>query len=73
MAAFGAVAIGSTGLGAVVMAWVEANPRLEWRWIQWIQYSTSTSYPAPTTLMLDDLRLLSADLSVPYYLLGFEV
>ena len=38
MAAFGAVAIGSTGLGPVIMAWVEANPKLEWRWIQWIQY-----------------------------------
>jgi len=39
MAAFGAVAIGATGLGPVVMAWVEANTKLEWRWIQWIQYS----------------------------------
>jgi len=39
MAAFGAVAIGATGLGAVVMSWVEANTKLEWRWIQWIQYS----------------------------------
>lgn len=28
-----------TGLGPVTMSWVEANPRLEWRWIQWIQFS----------------------------------
>jgi hypothetical protein len=42
MAIFGTAAIASTGIGAVVFGWVEANPKLEWRWIQWVQYSASS-------------------------------
>lgn len=40
MAVFAFFAMLGTGLGPVMMAWVEANPRLEWRWIQWIELST---------------------------------
>lgn len=39
MALFGFVAMFATGLGPAIMAWVEANPKLEWRWIQWLQLS----------------------------------
>jgi len=31
------------GLAPVIFSWVEANPRFEWRWIQWFQMSTSYS------------------------------
>jgi hypothetical protein len=27
------------GLAPVIFSWVEANPRFEWRWIQWFQMS----------------------------------
>lgn len=37
MSLFAVAALGGTGLGPVVAGWVEMNPRLEWRWIQWIQ------------------------------------
>ncbi|TCD62574.1 hypothetical protein EIP91_006724 [Steccherinum ochraceum] len=36
MAVFAVAAIGGTGLGPVAAGWIEMNPRLEWRWIQWI-------------------------------------
>ena len=28
--------VGTTGLGPVFAGYVEMNPHLEWRWIQWI-------------------------------------
>lgn len=37
MSIFSVAALGGTGLGPVIAGWVEMNPRLEWRWIQWIQ------------------------------------
>lgn len=37
MSIFSLAAIGGTGLGAVMAGWVEMNPHLGWRWIQWIQ------------------------------------
>ncbi|KAH8104030.1 MFS general substrate transporter [Cristinia sonorae] len=36
MAIFSVAAIGGTGLGPVAAGWVEMNPHLRWRWIQWI-------------------------------------
>ncbi|KAF4610850.1 hypothetical protein D9613_006630 [Agrocybe pediades] len=37
MSIFAVVAVGGTGLGPVYAGWIEMNPNLEWRWIQWIQ------------------------------------
>lgn len=37
MSLFAVAAIGGTGFGPIYAGWVEMNPRLEWRWIQWIQ------------------------------------
>ena len=37
MALFSIAAIGGTGLGPVASGWIEMNPHLGWRWIQWIQ------------------------------------
>jgi len=36
MAIYSLVGIGGTGLGPVAAGWIEMNPRLQWRWIQWI-------------------------------------
>jgi MFS family permease len=36
MAIYSLVGIGGTGLGPAVAGWVEMNPHLQWRWIQWI-------------------------------------
>ena len=38
MSVFAIAAIGGTGLGPVIAGWVEMNPHLEWRWIQWLQF-----------------------------------
>lgn len=37
MAWFSIAAIFSLGLSPVMAGWVEMNPKLEWKWIQWIQ------------------------------------
>ena len=36
MSLYSLCAIGSVGLGPVAAGWIEMNPRLQWRWIQWI-------------------------------------
>ena len=35
MSVFTFAVIGSTGLGSVAAGWIEMNPHLGWRWIQW--------------------------------------
>lgn len=37
MALFSAAAVGGTGVGPIFAGWIEMNPRLDWRWIQWVQ------------------------------------
>jgi MFS family permease len=37
MAIFSVAALSGTGLGPLAAGWIEMNPKLEWRWIQWIQ------------------------------------
>ncbi|KAF9078033.1 MFS polyamine transporter [Rhodocollybia butyracea] len=37
MSLFAVAAIGGTGFGPLYAGWVQMNPKLEWRWIQWIQ------------------------------------
>jgi hypothetical protein len=36
MSAYSLLAFAGNGFGALVGGWTEANPKLEWRWIQWI-------------------------------------
>lgn len=36
MSIFTAAAIGGNGLGPIAGGWIEMNPHLGWRWIQWI-------------------------------------
>jgi MFS family permease len=44
MSIYSLAAIGGTGLGPVVAGWVELNPRLQWRWIQWIHMMSVRSH-----------------------------
>ncbi|KAJ2929472.1 hypothetical protein H1R20_g7617, partial [Candolleomyces eurysporus] len=37
MSFFTLVAVGANGLGPVFAGWIEHNPNLEWKWIQWVQ------------------------------------
>lgn len=37
MSFFAVTAVGGTGLGPAFAGWIEMNPKLGWRWIQWIQ------------------------------------
>lgn len=36
MAIYSFAAMGGTGLGPIAAGFIEMNPRLQWRWIQWI-------------------------------------
>ena len=36
MSIFSLMAVGGTGFGPVYAGWIEINPNLEWKWIQWI-------------------------------------
>lgn len=38
MAMFSFAAVGCTGVGAVAAGWIEQNPHLGWRWIQWVHF-----------------------------------
>ncbi|KAH7908595.1 major facilitator superfamily domain-containing protein [Hygrophoropsis aurantiaca] len=44
MSIFALAAVASTGLGPVISGWVDANPHLGWRWIQWIHAMFTGAY-----------------------------
>ncbi|KAJ7623748.1 MFS polyamine transporter [Roridomyces roridus] len=44
MAIFSVAAVGGSGIGPLVAGWIEANPKLEWRWIEWIQLILCGAY-----------------------------
>ncbi|KAJ7095471.1 MFS polyamine transporter [Mycena crocata] len=56
MAIFSVAALGGTGLGPVVAGWVELNPKLEWRWIQWIQMIICGVYSLVVPLVMRETR-----------------
>lgn len=49
MSIFALVAVGGAGISPVFSGWIEMNPRLRWRWIEWIQlmyvYFQRNTYP----------------------------
>jgi len=47
MSIFAVVAVGGTGFGPVYAGWIEMNPNLEWRWIQWIQMMSEFIHNIP--------------------------
>lgn len=54
MSIYSLAAIGGTGLGPIVAGWVEMNPRLQWRWIQWIHMTCVTPPTIPHGLNIMD-------------------
>ncbi|KAG1834348.1 major facilitator superfamily domain-containing protein [Suillus subluteus] len=49
-------AIASSGLGPMIAGWIEANPSLQWRWIQWIQAIVSGVCSISMLLILRETR-----------------
>lgn len=45
MSIYALVAVGGTGLGPVAAGWIEMNPHLQWRWIQWIHMMSVSAPP----------------------------
>ncbi|KAF8159888.1 MFS polyamine transporter [Crassisporium funariophilum] len=56
MAIFALTAVGGTGLGPVVAGWIEMNPKLEWKWIQWIQMIIAAIYLVLVPLVMRETR-----------------
>ena len=36
MALFTLIALGATGIGPAYAGWIEMNPKLEWKWVEWV-------------------------------------
>ncbi|KAF9461064.1 major facilitator superfamily domain-containing protein [Collybia nuda] len=56
MSIFVLSAIGGTGLGPIVAGWIEMNPQLEWRWIEWIQMMLCGFYLVLLPFILKETR-----------------
>ncbi|KAG1817105.1 major facilitator superfamily domain-containing protein [Suillus subaureus] len=56
MAFFALVAVVGTGLGPVIAGVIEANPRLGWRWIQWIHVMFTGAYFISVVLLMKETR-----------------
>ncbi|WVQ98033.1 hypothetical protein IAU59_005155 [Kwoniella sp. CBS 9459] len=55
-AIFSFTAIAGSGLGPVMFCWVESNPRLEWRWVWWIQSIMIAVFIPVISLILRETR-----------------
>ncbi|KAJ7249547.1 major facilitator superfamily domain-containing protein, partial [Mycena haematopus] len=56
MAIFSVAALGGSGLGPLAAGWVETNPKLQWRWIQWIQMIICGVYSLAVPLIMRETR-----------------
>ncbi len=56
MGMFAFCAVFGTSIAPVGMAWVEMNPKLEWRWIQWIQIILVGAYLPLIPLLMPETR-----------------
>ncbi|KAG0698233.1 MFS general substrate transporter [Suillus ampliporus] len=56
MAFFTLVAVAGTGLGLVFAGIIEADPRLGWRWIQWIHVMFTGAYFISVVLLMKETR-----------------
>ncbi|KAJ8586462.1 MFS general substrate transporter [Rhizopogon salebrosus TDB-379] len=48
--------IASMGLGPTIAGWIEANPSMGWRWIQWIHVIVSGMYVVSVLLFMTETR-----------------
>ncbi|KAG0703948.1 MFS general substrate transporter [Suillus ampliporus] len=56
MSLYALAVIASAGLGPLVAGWIEANPSLEWRWIQWIHAIVSGVYSISVFIFMRETR-----------------
>ncbi|KAJ8591033.1 MFS general substrate transporter [Rhizopogon salebrosus TDB-379] len=56
MAFFALVAVAATGLGPVIAGVIEAEPRLGWRWIQWIHVIFTGTYFISVVVLMKETR-----------------
>ncbi|CCM02601.1 uncharacterized protein FIBRA_04704 [Fibroporia radiculosa] len=57
MSFFAAAAIGGTGLGCVASGWIEQNPHLGWRWIQWIHAILGAVFVIAVPILMTETRV----------------
>ncbi|WVW78489.1 hypothetical protein I302_100444 [Kwoniella bestiolae CBS 10118] len=55
-AIFAFSAIAGSGLGPFIFCWVESNPKLQWRWIWWIQAMMIAALIIPIFLVMRETR-----------------
>lgn len=48
--------VASSGLGPMIAGWIEANPSLQWRWIQWIHVIVGGVYSISMLLIMSETR-----------------
>ncbi|KAG2743990.1 MFS general substrate transporter [Suillus brevipes Sb2] len=56
MAFFALIAVAGTGLGPLIAGVIEANPRLGWRWIQWVHVMFTGAYFISVVLFMKETR-----------------
>ncbi|KIP03425.1 hypothetical protein PHLGIDRAFT_110854 [Phlebiopsis gigantea 11061_1 CR5-6] len=56
MSIFSVGTIGFTGLGAVAAGWIEMNPHLGWRWIQWIHLIVTAAFTVSVPFLMRETR-----------------
>ncbi|KAG2144581.1 major facilitator superfamily domain-containing protein [Suillus clintonianus] len=56
MAFFALVAVAGTGLGPLIAGVIEYNPRLGWRWIQWVHVMFTGAYFISVVLFMKETR-----------------
>ncbi|WRT64796.1 uncharacterized protein IL334_001730 [Kwoniella shivajii] len=55
-AIFAFAAIAGSGIGPFIFCWVETNPKLQWRWIWWIQAMMIAALIIPIFLVMRETR-----------------
>lgn len=57
MSLYSFAVVSSLGLGSLVAGWIEANPKLGWRWIQWISVIFSGAYFVLVVVYMRETRV----------------
>jgi len=56
MSIYSTAALGATALGPVVGGWIQMNPHLGWRWIQWIPVMLCGIYLVVILIIMEETR-----------------
>lgn len=56
MAIYSITAFGGTGVGTIAAGWIEANPKLGWKWIQWISLIIAGCYTVVFAFTMRETR-----------------